>query len=154
MPIVEKQLKDLCNMIEIIVWLIRVSSDNNVFLLKKNTKTSYEYTLVGGHVEKGESLKHVLTREVMEEVGVKVNPNDLMLTTIIARKLDDKHKIHFFFYTKSWEGTPYNKEPNIHLTGEWYPLNHLSTNIGPLAKRGVESLNNNKNFYEYGWEEK
>lgn len=138
-------------MIEIIVWLILISSNNEVFLLKKNTEISYEYTLVGGHVEKGESLKQALQREVMEETGVKVSQNDLILTTIIDRKLEDKHKIHFFFYTKNWEGKPYNKEPNIHITGEWHSLSNLPNNIGPLAKRAIESLSNNKNFYEYGW---
>ncbi|MEY4464281.1 MAG: hypothetical protein RLZZ81_1252 [Pseudomonadota bacterium] len=139
-------------MIEIIVWLILISSNNEVFLLKKNTNTSYEYTLVGGHVEAGESLKQALTREVMEEAGVTVSPNDLILTTVIDRKLEDKHKIHFFFYTKSSKGKPYNKEPNIHLANEWYPLNQLPKNMGPLAKRAIESLSNNRNFHEYGWD--
>lgn len=123
-----------------------------IFLLKDTTKTGYEWTLVGGHVEGMESLKQALKRETMEEAGVIVKEEDLHFQYIIDRCLNhEKHKIHFFFQVNNWEGEPFNKESSIHLAGEWFPLNKLPKNLGPLATRAIDALKNGKIYDEYGF---
>jgi 8-oxo-dGTP diphosphatase len=130
-------------MIEAIVWVLLLK-DNNIFLLKNAIDNREEWTLVGGHVEFLESLKSALKREIEEEVGVKVKEENLIFQYIIDRQLGTQHKIHFFFRTTDWENDPCNKEVDRHLAGAWHSLNELPTNLGPLARRAIQSLNNDE----------
>jgi 8-oxo-dGTP diphosphatase len=137
-------------MIEIIAWALLVN-EGNIFLLKKNTELNQEWTLIGGHVDAGESIKSGLKREILEESGVIVQEKDLRFQYIIDRKLKAKHRIHFFFIAEAFEGNPYNKENNTHIAGEWHLLNNLPANLGPLATRAIQSMDNEIIYEEYGW---
>ena len=141
-------------MVEAVVWLLLLK-EQKIFLLQKefkhNPAFTVEFRLIGGDVQNGENLKQALKREVYEEVDVIVEQEDLNLKYVIDRNLEGVHKMHFFFITTHFEGIPYNKEPHIHISGEWYSLDNLPSNIGPLAKQAIGSLNNDEIFGEYGW---
>lgn len=132
-------------MLETIVWVILLKADQ-VFLLRSKE----EWALIGGHVESKESLKTALQREILEEVGIKIEEKKLEFQCVIDRRLDDNiHKIHFVFTAKEWNGTPSNKEEKIHDEGKWYSLNNLPTTLGPLATLAIASLRNDKKYYEH-----
>jgi 8-oxo-dGTP diphosphatase len=135
---------------EIIVWVILLN-DEKVFLIKKIKNDSNEWTVVGGHVERNESLKQALKREIMEEIGVIVEEKDLIFQCVIDRKLNDAHRIHFFFKATEWQGRPQNKEQHIHSAGEWHDLNNLPNTIGPLATLAIQSLKRGEQYHEYGF---
>jgi 8-oxo-dGTP diphosphatase len=139
-------------MAEIIVWLLLIH-DNKILLLKKPASAGYEYTLIGGHVEPMEPLKQALRREIKEETGIDIERSDLNLVTVLDGKLENSQKLHFFFKASVWQGKPVNLEPHKHLDLEWYSLNSLPKELGPLASRVIASLSNKTNFSEYGWEE-
>ncbi|MFH1367265.1 MAG: NUDIX domain-containing protein [Patescibacteria group bacterium] len=51
----------------------------NKLLLVRARKWKMRYTLPGGHIKKGESIKKALIREVYEETGLRVHPLKLLI---------------------------------------------------------------------------
>ncbi|MGI4775497.1 MAG: NUDIX domain-containing protein [Janthinobacterium lividum] len=136
-------------MLDVIVWNILIK-DDRIFLLKKLYEDDIEYTLVGGHVEVGESVKSTAIRETLEEVGVKLKEEDLEFVSILDRKRESgEHKIHFFFKSSNWQGNPYNKEADKHLSGDWFVMGELPTELCAIASMAVNALNNDQIYLEY-----
>ncbi|MGI4776472.1 MAG: NUDIX domain-containing protein [Janthinobacterium lividum] len=131
-------------MYKIIVWALLIKKDK-ILLLKK--PDNGEWTSVGGHVEDHESLKMAVCREAMEELGIKIQEENLSLLCVIDRKLDDAYKFHVFFHASQWEGDPVNKEPDVHTDVEWYKLSNLPDNLGPLASAAIDSLDTKQLYY-------
>src|SRR5438046_8730578 len=72
-------------------------------LLAKSHKWFNKYTLAGGHIEVGETMKEAVKREVKEEVGLDVEVVEflLMQEAIFAKELwKKKHVIFFDFLCK------------------------------------------------------
>src|SRR6266852_6225742 len=73
-------------------------------LLTKSHKWFDKYTLPGGHMEVGETMKEAVAREVKEEVGLDVEVADMLLMqeAIFAEEFwKKKHFIFFDFLCKS-----------------------------------------------------
>lgn len=66
------------------------------------------YSLVGGGVDKGETLEEAFIREVKEETGLSALPDKLILHATTLFKKDDasrpKQSFQFYFTQKSVEG--------------------------------------------------
>ena len=56
-----------------------IVNDENQILLARSVKWKDRFTLPGGHIELGETIEQALKREIMEEVGLKVEPVRLLL---------------------------------------------------------------------------
>lgn len=86
-------------------------------LLARRRGTGYrdgEFGLPAGHVEAGEPLRRALVREVAEEVGLRVEPDDahLVLTAHLApERPGDRAYLHAFFVVRRWSGEPRIAEP-------------------------------------------
>ncbi len=73
-------------------------------LLTKSHKWFHKYTLPGGHIEVGETMKEAVIREVKEEVGLDVEVAEMLLMqeAIFAEEFwKRKHFIFFDFLCKS-----------------------------------------------------
>ena len=73
-------------------------------LLTKSHKWFDKYTLPGGHIEVGETMKEAVIREVKEEVGLDVEVAEMLLMqeAIFAEEFwKRKHFIFFDFLCKS-----------------------------------------------------
>jgi len=73
-------------------------------LLTKSQKWFNKYTLPGGHIEVGETMKEAVIREVKEEVGLDVEVAEMLLMqeAIFAEEFwKKKHFIFFDFLCKS-----------------------------------------------------
>ena len=69
------------------VGAVVVRADRRVLLVRRaNAPLAGEWTLVGGHVEAGESLDAAVVREVREETGVDVVVERLLEVVILARE--------------------------------------------------------------------
>ena len=80
-----------------------VSKDGRI-LLTKSHKWFDKYTLPGGHIEVGETMKEAVIREVKEEVGLDVEVAEMLLMqeAIFAQEFwKRKHFIFFDFLCKS-----------------------------------------------------
>jgi nucleoside triphosphatase len=110
-------------------------------LLTKSHKWFDKYTLPGGHIEVGETMKEAAAREVKEEVGLDVEVAEMLLMqeAIFAVEFwKRKHFIFFDFLCKS-------KDQQVKLDGRelqeyvWeYPGAAFRLNLDSFTKKTLE----------------
>ena len=110
-------------------------------LLTKSHKWFDKYTLPGGHIEDGETMKEAVAREVKEEVGLDVEVAEMLLMqeAIFTEEFwKRKHFIFFDFLCKS-------KDQQVKLDGRelqeyvWeYPGAAFRLNLDSFTKKTLE----------------
>ena len=110
-------------------------------LLTKSHKWFDKYTLPGGHIEVGETMKEAVAREVKEEVGLDVEVAEMLLMqeAIFAVEFwKRKHFIFFDFLCKS-------KDQQVKLDGRelqeyvWeYPGAAFRLNLDSFTRKTLE----------------
>ncbi len=113
------------------VYLLFRRGDEVLLSLRANTGyRDGEYGLVSGHVDGGEPLALAASREALEEAGVRIDPRDLTLKTVMHRYVDeaDGERIGFFFEPARWDGEPINAEPHKCDGLDWFSLAALPAN--------------------------
>jgi len=77
-------------------------NEKNELLLVKHQKHGREYWLLpGGGVEYGETLKQALEREFVEEVGLKVKVQNMVLVHDSIHPGGDRHIVNIYFKIKA-----------------------------------------------------
>src|SRR5216683_710237 len=110
-------------------------------LLTKSHKWFDKYTLPGGHIEVGETMKEAVIREVKEEVGLDVEVAEMLLMqeAIFAEEFwKKKHFIFFDFLCKSRDrGVKLdNRELQEHV---WeYPGTAFRLELDSFTKKTLE----------------
>lgn len=137
--------------------LAYIEKDGKV-LLQKRKNTGWRdgwYGLVAGHVDEGESYTQALCREVKEESGIEVFPEDLEFghLLLLPAKLADYDRPYVYFKIKSWKGEPFNAEPEKCDDLSWFPKLSLPDNFIPVVKFGMEKMLEGIKYSEFGWEE-
>lgn len=131
---------------------------NHLLIVKTTTKKGKTfYFLPGGHIEYNESVSSALSREFMEEMGVKGKVKDFV--GIYEHSWDDNgspyHEINFVF-TSEIENPDVSKAPKScesHLEFEWVHIDNLSTiNLLPedfkkLIPNWLENVNTVKKSF-------
>lgn len=129
--------------------------DDKVLLLRR-FNTGYEdgkYSLVAGHVEKGESIIDAGIREAKEEVGVVILPENLIMCGSMHRKSDDE-RIDYFGYVRIWENEPINLEKNKCDDLCWAKWDEIPNNTIPYIKEAILKTFTQPYFLwyeEFGW---
>jgi nucleoside triphosphatase len=110
-------------------------------LLTKSHKWFDKYTLPGGHIEVGETMKEAVAREVKEEVGLDVEVVEMLLMqeAIFAEEFwKRKHFIFFDFLCKS-------RDQQVKLDGRelqeyvWeYPGAAFNLNLDSFTRKTIE----------------
>ena len=102
--------------------------------------------LAGGHMEAGETELAALTRELDEELGVRITPGSAMhLCRLRVGRGDES--VHFSAWlVEEWEGAPTNAAPEEHDEIRWFrpeelpPLTHEPVRAAVLeAMRGARA---------------
>ena len=84
-------------------------------------KDSYgRWTWAKGHIEKGESRKDTLVRELAEELGIEVVESDFLESYEDKDPTYGRDYIHHIYIVQDWNGEPYNKNPREHDTIGWF----------------------------------
>ncbi len=117
-----------------------VNNDGKI-LLTKSHKWFDKYTLPGGHIEVGETMREAVAREVKEETGLDVEVEEFLLSqeAIFTEEFwKRKHFIFFDFLCKS-------KGQQVKLDGRelqeyvWeYPGAAFRLNLDSFTKRTLE----------------
>lgn len=122
-------------------------------LLSRRFQTGYEdgkYSVPAGHVEEGETLREAASREIKEEIGMKIRPEDFVLVHVMHRKSNDI-RVDFFFTAKKWKGKPVNHEFHKCDDLQWFPLNKLPANTIPYIKSAIRNFQKHIFYSEFGW---
>lgn len=123
-------------------------------LLMQRYNTGYQdgkYGLPSGHVEEHESLREAMAREVAEEIGIAISPNDFSLVHVMHRKENDE-RVDFFFIAKGVFQEPENKEPQKCSALQWFSIDNLPQKTIPYIKEAISHTKNNVFYSEVGWE--
>ncbi|GAA1556619.1 hypothetical protein GCM10009804_11770 [Kribbella hippodromi] len=114
-------------------------------LLRANTGyMDGHWAMPAGHVEQGESAIAAAVRELREEVGLEVQPADLVPLTAMHRTggngepIDER--VDFFFEVSTWSGEPRLMEPEKAAGLEWYALDALPEPLVVQEARVLEAL--------------
>jgi len=127
--------------------------DNKILLLYRspNIFGGGVYCLPGGHIDGNEPVTHALARELNEEIGITINPEDAQFVHVCHRKSDDREYIDFLFLVRDWQGKPINKEPEKHEKIEWFSLDQLPENLSFFAAGGLKAFHEKIYYSEHGW---
>lgn len=127
---------------------------NNKVLLLKRQNTGYadgKYSLVSGHVDKGETMQEAIIREAKEEAGIKLLKRNLKHVLTLHRKALDYERVDLFFTAKKWQGKISNTEPEKCSELNWYPVNKPPKNTITYVKLAIKSFLIKETYLEYGW---
>lgn len=93
------------------------------------------WAAAAGHVEAGESVCAAAVREAREELGVEVDPADLVPVTTMHRGQPGgpalEQRVDFFFTATRWSGTPEIRERAKAADLRWFPFVALPEPVVP-----------------------
>ena len=125
--------------------------NNKILLLHRsaNIHGGGFYCLPGGHLDGDEPVRQALARELDEEIGVAINPEDTEFLHVCHRKGDGREYVDFLFLVRDWQGEPVNKEPDKHDKVDWFSLDQLPDNLSFFAKSGLKVMKE-KIYFSWG----
>ena len=123
----------------------------NRILLLRRFNTGFrdgEYSVPAGHLDGGETVLDAAAREAEEEVGVKIEADDMVFSTVMHRMEDDE-RVDFFVHVHKWQGEPFNAEPDKCDDVRWMDINDLPANTVPYVRQALRNHLNHIPFDEY-----
>ncbi|MCA9369653.1 NUDIX domain-containing protein [Candidatus Woesebacteria bacterium] len=139
-----------------IVATFLVLQKENKILLSKRHNTGYhdgDWSLVAGHVDEGEPFSQAIIREVKEEIGIMLQPNNLQPAHIMHRKSDSdgSERVDVYFVATSWSGKITNKEPDKCSELKWFDMADLPENMIASVRYALDAVAKGEMYSEYGW---
>ena len=119
------------------VLLIRA---NQIYLIRR-ANTGFEdgkYSLIGGHLDGGETVSQAAIRECFEEIGVLVGVEHVALLGVEHYKStlgDSGEGVDFYCRIESWQGEPWAKSECDHCA--WFDLDDLPENMIEFMRNAV-----------------
>ncbi|HEX8991074.1 MAG TPA: NUDIX domain-containing protein [Anaerolineales bacterium] len=126
--------------------------DRQILLLRRYN-TGYrdgEYSVPAGHLDGGETVRAAALREAAEEVAVRIEPEDILFSSVMHRNEGDE-RVDFFVEVRAWQGEPVNNEPQKCDELRWVEAGALPRNTIPYVRRAIENHQNGIHFDEFGW---
>jgi 8-oxo-dGTP diphosphatase len=88
-----------------------------------------------GHVEAGESVLEAAVREAAEELGITIDPADLVPLCAMHRTVAPHgpidERVDFFFECRQWAGEPSRRETDRSADLRWFDLDALPEPVVP-----------------------
>jgi 8-oxo-dGTP diphosphatase len=127
--------------------------DDQILLLRR-FQTGYMdgyYSLPAGHLDGEETVRMAGVREAHEEIGVQIDPAEMVFAGVFHRHEGDE-RVDFFFLVRSWTGEPFNAEPAKCNELRWARLDSLPGHTVPYIRQAIQNLQAGVLFAEFGWE--
>ncbi len=113
----------------------------NQILLLRRFNTGYrdgEYSVPAGHLDGDETVMAAAMREASEEVGLQLDMDNIVFSSVMHRK-EDEERVDFFVHVQAWQNKPFNNEPDKCDELIWVDFNSLPENTIPYVRRAVEN---------------
>lgn len=107
------------------------------------------WSLPGGHVEHGESLRQTACREAAEELGIVLADDALHMLGVVHRK-SDTNRIDFFLRASHWRGEPVITEPDKCDALAWHVRDALPEATVPYVRAALQQPTPPW-IFEHGW---
>jgi 8-oxo-dGTP pyrophosphatase MutT (NUDIX family) len=122
-------------------------------LFARRCNTGYQdgnYQVPAGHVDAGELPSEALIREVQEEIGIFIQPEDVKFVHTSFRPMMDKtgDRVDYFFEVDTWTGDVTNCEPDKCDDLIWVDANALPENTTPHVRVALECIEKGQPFSE------
>lgn len=117
---------------------IMVLKDNKVILGKRHDEPEKassllhgegNWTMPGGKLHFGEDLREAACRELQEETGLKVAPQNLKFISLSNDVIPKAHFVTIGFLCEDFSGEPGIMEPDQITRWEWFALGDLPSPI-------------------------
>jgi len=136
------------------VYVLLRRADGMILLLERSGTGYADGQLCppSGHLEAGESVAQCAVREVDEEVGVGVDPADLVFTHVVHhRNPEGQGRMGFFFAATRWAGEPVNREPHKCAGLQWADPARPPANTVPYTAAALAAIAAGAPFSIDGW---
>ena len=102
---------------------IAIVENNHLLLMQYRYAETEVYNLPGGNVDKGETLTETVMRELMEELGIEVDLEGMILLGDVIMPEGKEDVLHCVFEGKINTGKPIlNPKETSALAVAWMPL--------------------------------
>ncbi len=125
----------------------------NQILLIRRFNTGYadgQYSVPAGHLDGMETVIAAAAREALEEVGVRIDPQNIEFSSVMHR-LNGDERVDFFVKIHKWSGEPFNAEPDKCDEIRWTDVNDLPVNTIPYIRQALKNHAQGTRFDEFGW---
>jgi 8-oxo-dGTP pyrophosphatase MutT (NUDIX family) len=130
------------------VFLRRTEDGAEQLLLQLRDGTGYMdghwAAAAAGHVEAGESVLEAAVREAVEELGIRVDPDDLVPLCAMHRTVAPHgpidERVDFFFECRRWVGEPRIQEADKSADLRWFDLTALPDPVVPHERQVMTAL--------------
>ncbi|MEU0108292.1 NUDIX domain-containing protein [Streptomyces sp. NPDC006251] len=126
------------------VMVLLQRDDGRILAVRHNstsTTSPDQVTVIGGKLDDGEFLDEGALRELHEETGARVDPDDLeFCQTVHYRGPDNLRVIGVVFTAQRWQGNPYNAEPGKHSALLWIDPGNPPADCHPYTRRVLENF--------------
>ena len=102
-----------------------ISKDSLLLGLRTAGFGTGTWGLLGGHLEKGETIFQAATRELLEETGIITNEKSLEVITIGDPISENNYHMQIGILVKEWEGAPSIVAQQELGKLEFFPFNNL-----------------------------
>ena len=126
---------------------------DNKILLARRLNTGYrdgEYSIPAGHLDGGETVRAAAAREAGEEIGVRLEVDAILFSSVMHR-IEGDERVDFFVQVHKWHGEIVNAEPDKCDDLRWMDVNELPDNIIPYVRRAIANHLNGITFDGFGW---
>jgi 8-oxo-dGTP diphosphatase len=128
-----------------------IIKNSKILLMRYEYNGHSVYNFPGGNRENGELIKETLEREMVEELGIRIKVNELMLVGEVLSKEQKEDVLHCIFNCEITENDPIiNKNETSAIDLAWIEIEEIiGLNLYPnIGKELIEKLSdNNKSVY-------
>lgn len=124
------------------------NQDGRILLVRRQNTGHADGALgmPGGGVEEGEDFRQAVIREIREEVGCTVKPEDCELYAIHHAMDGETERVDAQFMIHAWQGEPAICEADKADQLEWFHLDNLPLNLGDITKKVLSEEVRKKGF--------
>ncbi|GGP88276.1 NUDIX hydrolase [Saccharothrix coeruleofusca] len=134
------------------VHVILTDGDGRVLLMRRagSGYADGQLGLPAGHVDLGETPTDCAVREIAEELGVGLDPRELVPSgTMFRRSLEPR--VDLFFVARAWTGNPEIREPHKCTELVWADPENLPDDALDFIGTALAGTRTGRHFHEYGW---
>jgi ADP-ribose pyrophosphatase YjhB (NUDIX family) len=118
-----------------------IFEDGRILLVRRRrAPEAGHWGLPGGKVDPFESVAEATTREIREELGIIIEPVDLLCVVDQIDRAEGQHWVAPVFRIDQYEGTPVIMEPGALSDLGWFDLDDLPTALTEATKQAVAAM--------------